>query len=111
MPTYEYSREDGTVFDYFQGINDAALDVCPTTGQKVKRIISGGTGVIYKGDGWYVTDYKNKSSNGSGNLNTNGKSSTDTGTGAGKDVSSDVSQATTATEKTPGSSGGSVERN
>lgn len=106
MPTYEYSREDGTVFDYFQGINDAPLDVCPTTGQKVKRIISGGTGVIYKGDGWYVTDYKNKSSNGSGN----GKSSTDTDTGAGKEVSSDASQATTATEKTPGNSGSDNDR-
>ncbi|TVQ13884.1 MAG: zinc ribbon domain-containing protein [Balneolaceae bacterium] len=87
MPTYEYSREDGTVFDYFQGINDAALDVCPTTGQKVKRIISGGSGVIYKGDGWYVTDYKNKNKNGSsskgdvdgsGSGNGNGKSSSDT---------------------------------
>lgn len=60
MPTYEYLREDGSVFDFLQGINDAPLEVCPTTGLKVRRIISGGAGVIYKGDGWYVTDYKNK---------------------------------------------------
>lgn len=59
MPTYEYKREDGSIFEYFQGMNDAPLTECPDTGQPVKRIISGGGGVVYKGDGWYVTDYKN----------------------------------------------------
>lgn len=64
MPTYEYKREDGTIFDYIQGMNDEPLTTCPETGQPVKRIISGGGGVIYKGDGWYVTDYKNNGKNG-----------------------------------------------
>lgn len=68
MPTYEYKREDGSVFEITQSINDAPLTTCPTTGQPVKRIISGGGGVVYKGSGWYVTDYKNGNSNGnSGN--------------------------------------------
>lgn len=58
MPTYKYKREDGTTFEVRQSINDEALEECPETGQKVKRIISGGGGVVYKGDGWYVTDYK-----------------------------------------------------
>lgn len=58
MPTYKYKREDGTTFEIRQSINDDALEECPDTGQKVKRIISGGGGVVYKGDGWYVTDYK-----------------------------------------------------
>ncbi|MEX2600766.1 MAG: zinc ribbon domain-containing protein [Balneolaceae bacterium] len=58
MPTYEYRREDGTVFEHRQGINEKPLTACPESGQKVKRIISGGGGVLYKGDGWYVTDYK-----------------------------------------------------
>lgn len=60
MPTYKYKREDGTTFEIRQGINDDALEKCPETGQKVKRVISGGGGVVYKGDGFYVTDYKNK---------------------------------------------------
>lgn len=60
MPTYEYKREDGTTFDIQQGINDDPLEKCPTTGQKVRRIISGGGGVVYKGDGFYVNDYKRK---------------------------------------------------
>lgn len=58
MPTYEYKREDGSTFEVWQGINDEPLTECPETGQKVKRVITGGAGVVYKGDGWYVTDYK-----------------------------------------------------
>ncbi len=68
MPTYEYKRKDGSVFEIMQGINDEPLTSCPTTGQPVTRIISGGGGVVYKGTGWYVTDYKN----GNGAVNGNG---------------------------------------
>lgn len=71
MPTYEYKREDGTTFEVRQSINDEPLDTCPDTGQKVRRILSGGGGVVYKGDGWYVTDYKNNGrGNGSGQQKT-----------------------------------------
>lgn len=59
MPTYEYIREDGSRFEVIQKFSDAPLTACPETGQQVKRIISGGSGVIYKGSGWYITDYKN----------------------------------------------------
>lgn len=64
MPTYVYKREDGTTFEVMQGINDEPLTVCPTTGQKVTRVISGGAGVVYKGSGFYVTDYKNNDKRG-----------------------------------------------
>jgi putative FmdB family regulatory protein len=60
MPTYTYKREDGTTFDLQQKISADALTTCPTTGQAVKRVITGGGGVVYKGEGWYITDYKNK---------------------------------------------------
>lgn len=62
MPTYEYRREDGSVFQLQQKMSDDALKTCPDTGMSVERIISGGGGVIYKGSGWYVKDYKNGSS-------------------------------------------------
>jgi putative FmdB family regulatory protein len=65
MPTYIYKREDGTTFEKMQGINADALTECPDTGQKVKRVITGGAGVVYKGDGWYVKDYKNQGKPGS----------------------------------------------
>jgi len=79
MPTYEYKREDGSLFEFQQGINDKALETCPDTGQKVTRIISGGAGVVYKGEGWYVKEYKNNSgpSNGSASANGGTSSATD----------------------------------
>ncbi|MDR8394184.1 zinc ribbon domain-containing protein [Aliifodinibius sp. S!AR15-10] len=66
MPTYEYKREDGSTFEVTQGINDDPLEKCPETGQKVKRVITGGGGVVYKGDGFYITDYKRKGENSNG---------------------------------------------
>jgi putative FmdB family regulatory protein len=63
MPTYSYQREDGTIFEVMQRMSEPALSVCPETGQKVRRMISGGAGVVYKGEGWYVTDYKDRGTN------------------------------------------------
>lgn len=62
MPTYEYQREDGTRFEIEQRITEKPLTECPTTGQKVKRLISGGAGLVFKGSGFYLTDYARKSS-------------------------------------------------
>jgi putative FmdB family regulatory protein len=59
MPTYQYKREDGTIFEVIQNMSDNALTHCPETGLSAKRMITGGSGVVYKGSGWYVTDYKN----------------------------------------------------
>ena len=63
MPTYEYectSCQHG--FEIFQSMTDAPLSVCPRCGQKVRRIIGGGTGIIFKGSGFYVNDSKKKPS-------------------------------------------------
>ena len=51
---------DGTTFEIMQSIKADALTVCPTTGQPVERIIAGGTGLIFKGSGFYLTDYARK---------------------------------------------------
>lgn len=80
MPTYQYKREDGTVFEVMQKMSDAALSTCPETGQSVKRVISGGSGVLYKGDGWYVTDYKKKESKPASTSETSSSTTTDTST-------------------------------
>lgn len=58
MPTYTYRREDGSTFEVFQKITDDPLEVCPETGQPVERVISGGQPPIFKGSGFYETDYK-----------------------------------------------------
>jgi putative FmdB family regulatory protein len=65
MPTYEYEcKSCGHTFDFFQNMSDAPLKVCPQCGSELRRLINGGTGVIFKGSGFYVTD-KKKSSAGS----------------------------------------------
>ena len=56
MPIYEYQREDGTVFEINQSIKDDPLEVCPETGQKVKKLISKNSFKL-NGSGWYQTDY------------------------------------------------------
>ena len=59
MPTYEYEcLECGIGFEAFQKMSDAALEECPQCRGKVKRLISSGVGVIFKGSGFYATDYK-----------------------------------------------------
>lgn len=64
MPTYTYRREDGTTFDIEQRITEDRFTTCPTTGQPVERLISGGGGLVFKGSGFYQTDYV-RSGNGS----------------------------------------------
>jgi len=65
MPTYEYEcRECSHNFEAFQAMSDEPLKTCPECGKEIRRLIFGGTGVIFKGSGFYVTD-KNKGRNGS----------------------------------------------
>ncbi len=63
MPTYEYEcpRCDHR-FERFQGINDKPVKTCPEcNGRKVKRLIGRGAGIIFKGSGFYQTDYRSES--------------------------------------------------
>jgi putative FmdB family regulatory protein len=67
MPTYEYEcRSCGHSFDVFQSMRDEPLKICPECGKEVRRLINGGTGVIFKGGGFYVTDKSGKSDKSSG---------------------------------------------
>jgi putative FmdB family regulatory protein len=59
MPTYEYEcKTCGYCFDVFQSMSDSPLSTCPQCGKEVRRIINGGSGIIFKGSGFYVTDKK-----------------------------------------------------
>lgn len=69
MPTYEYVCEKcGHTFEKFQSITEKALTVCPKDlchckkwGKgKVKRVIGAGAGLIFKGSGFYITDYRSE---------------------------------------------------
>jgi len=62
MPTYEYACETcGKNFEVTQKMSDPALTECIHCGGKVRRLISGGSGIIFKGSGFYATDYKKSS--------------------------------------------------
>jgi len=57
MPTYEYEcKECEHNFEAFQAMSDDPIRVCPECGKEVRRLILGGSGVIFKGSGFYVTD-------------------------------------------------------
>ena len=63
MPTYEYEcTKCGYNFEAFQSIKEKALEECPECGKEVRRLIGSGAGIIFKGTGFYCTDFKNKSS-------------------------------------------------
>lgn len=62
MPTYTYEcLECNHSFDEFQKMSDPYLESCPKCKGKVKRIIGAGAGIIYKGSGFYTTDYRSSS--------------------------------------------------
>ncbi|MBZ0263673.1 zinc ribbon domain-containing protein [bacterium] len=114
MPTYTYKCSVCEhTFDVFHGIKEGNTRTCPECQGEASRIISGGVGLIFKGSGFYITDYKGK--NGSLNGNGNGDhshststdstpakstdSSTDNKNGTAKKVTSDTKKSEKQTSK------------
>ena len=58
MPTYDYKCPEGHVFEEFQSMNEEPIARCPTCGQNGQRLISSGSSLMFKGSGFYITDYK-----------------------------------------------------
>ena len=64
MPHYDYECQScGYVFEVFQKMNDEPVKKCPQCGGKVKKLIGAGCGLIFKGSGFYITDYKRNNQN------------------------------------------------
>jgi putative FmdB family regulatory protein len=86
MPTYEYAcRKCDHQFEVFQSIKDDPLSQCPSCGDEaLRRLIGTGAGIIFKGSGFYETDYKRAGS----------KSGSDSG--SEKSTSSDQSTPSTS---------------
>ncbi len=62
MPTYEYKCEScERRFDAFQSMTDKPLETCESCGGRLKRLIGTGAGIIFKGSGFYCTDYRSDS--------------------------------------------------
>ena len=62
MPTYDYRCNScGNIWEVFQSMTDKKITTCPKCQKETaERLISGGGGVIFRGDGFYETDYKRK---------------------------------------------------
>jgi putative FmdB family regulatory protein len=61
MPTYDYRcQKCGHQFEVFQSITADPLRKCPVCSGVLERLIGGGGGLVFKGSGFYITDYKNK---------------------------------------------------
>jgi putative FmdB family regulatory protein len=63
MPTYDYECDAcGHTFELFQGINDPVQRKCPDCGKlKLRRLFGAGAAVVFKGSGFYTTDYRSDS--------------------------------------------------
>lgn len=62
MPTYEYEcQKCGEVLEKFQSMTDKPLTRCPSCRGALKRLISAGAGILFRGSGFYQTDYRSES--------------------------------------------------
>jgi putative FmdB family regulatory protein len=88
MPTYEYECTPcGHRFEKFQSITAAPIKRCPKCGKKVKRLLGAGVGLIFKGSGFYATDYRSDSYKKAAKAEQEGQSSKTGGEGAGRRMS------------------------
>jgi putative FmdB family regulatory protein len=112
MPTYEY--ECATCkknFDVFQSMKDEPLKKCPTCGGRVKRLIGTGAGIIFKGGGFYQTDYRSNSYQSSAKADSSSSTSSAASTSSSATETAKTDKpaapaATSATTPTPAASRG-----
>ena len=114
MPTYEYKCDAcEKTFERFQSITSEAIRKCPyCKKQKVRRLISGGAGLLFKGSGFYITDYRSdayKSASKSDSGGSSGTSSTPAKSDAGSTGSTSKPAESKPADSKP-SSGGSEKK-
>ena len=105
MPTYDYRCPNGHDFEhFFRKISDATSELtCPQCGAVAVRRVSGGAGLVFKGSGFYLTDYgKNAHRKGGSDASA---SKPDSGEGSGKAESKSEGVSTSAKSDTPASAG------
>ena len=93
MPTYDYECDAcGHKFEHFQSMSSKLLRKCPECAKrKLRRLIGSGAGVIFKGSGFYETDYKRKGSSSSSTSSSSESSETTTSSSEKSTKKSDTS--------------------
>ena len=99
MPTYEYACGTCGTFEQFQRITEDPLSDCPRCGSAVRRLISSGTGIIFKGSGFYSTDSRASGKSEDGGNGGKEASKAD-GESAGKDSSAGESKSDSKSDPT-----------
>jgi putative FmdB family regulatory protein len=107
MPTYDYvCAACGHAFEHFQSMSSRRLRTCPVCHErKLERLVGTGAGVIFKGSGFYETDYKRSSSSPSGSRSKSGSS--DRGRKGGEDGGSSKGEGSSDASSSKGGSSGS----
>lgn len=97
MPTYEFRCPDGHQFEkFYRKISDAAMELpCPECGKLATRLVSGGAGLLFKGSGFYLTDYgknahRKAAPSGGESKSTDSKSNESAGTSSGDSKGGDA---------------------
>ncbi len=103
MPTYDYECKKCGKFELFQRITEEKIKKCPTCKRPVKRLLGAGAGIIFKGSGFYQTDYRSdsykqasSSDTGSSSGSTTSKPKPSSSVGSGKSESKTDSASTAA---------------
>lgn len=96
MPTYDYECETcGKRFEVFQSMKDAKLETCPANlcpdQGKVRRLLGTGGGIIFKGGGFYQTDYRSASYESGAKKDSDSKSTASSGDAKPASSSSEAS--------------------
>jgi putative FmdB family regulatory protein len=101
MPTYDYACEKcGHQFDEFQSITAKPLRKCPECGKMgLKRLIGAGAGIIFKGSGFYQTDYRSDSYKNAATKDNGGTKKTDKTESKASSTSTEGKAKATSTEK------------
>jgi putative FmdB family regulatory protein len=108
MPTYDYKCEAcGHTFERFQSITAPPIKKCPQCGKnKVRRLLGTGAGLIFKGSGFYITDYRDSSYKSAARKDSAGGSGSSSSSSTGDSKGSTDSKSTAAGSAKGGSSGG-----
>jgi len=95
MPTYEYRcTQCGVEFERFQKMNDAPVEECPECRGTVQRLISKGGGLLFKGTGFYATDYGSGSGSSETKESKSGTTKSESGSESGTESRSESGSGT-----------------
>ncbi len=104
MPTYEYRCPKGHEFERFQRMSDDPTFECPECGEMSERLLSGGAGFIFKGEGFYITDYRSDDYKKAASSDKEGGAASEKKSGASKDASSSSSKSSSSSGDSLGGS-------